>query len=270
MPKLFFSDIDGTLLRSDGTISTNLRNAFAEMAAQGHGLILTSGRPLASIRGISEMLGTKFPYSYIIANNGCQIYDCNQKKTIYEKRLGLELVDRAQKLADEMHIHLQTYNENAIICEKEDAEILTYTQKIKIPILYTSSYTTALEKPPYKMLAIHLDNPKALDTYRKAVEHELGTDVQTMLSNPRYLEIIHAKASKGNALRFLCNYLNVPICDTLAAGDSENDISLFQAAGTGYAMANSDDNVKSSAAHVTALDNDHDGILEIIQKHILV
>ena len=99
MTKLLFSDIDGTLLRKDGTISPTLARKLREMGQAGHGMILCSGRPLDGIllvQSYLESLSIHFPYSYVIANNGALVYDCNEKKAVLEDRLPIELLPRAQ------------------------------------------------------------------------------------------------------------------------------------------------------------------------------
>ena len=111
MTKLLFSDIDGTLLRKDGTISPALAGKLREMGQAGHGMILCSGRPLDGIllvQSYLESLSIHFPYSYVIANNGALVYDCNEKKAVLEDRLPIELIPQAQALAKQYHIHLQT------------------------------------------------------------------------------------------------------------------------------------------------------------------
>ena len=98
MTKLLFSDIDGTLLRRDGTISPALAGKLREMGQAGHGMILCSGRPLDGIllvQSYLESLSIHFPYSYVIANNGALVYDCNEKKAVLEDRLPMELIPGA-------------------------------------------------------------------------------------------------------------------------------------------------------------------------------
>ena len=78
-----------------------------------------------------------------------------------------------------------------------------------------------------------------------------------------------SSAGKGNGIRFLAEYLHVPMSHTYAAGDAENDISMLEAAGTGIAMANATEAVKQAADIVTADDNNHDGLLPIIQSNFI-
>jgi hypothetical protein len=74
--------------------------------------------------------------------------------------------------------------------------------------------------------------------------------------------------SKGAAVHWLCNYLDIPIENSVAAGDSENDISMIEAAGTGCAMQNATEACKNAADYITKLDCNHSGVAEIIEKFL--
>ena len=266
--KLFFSDIDGTLLRSDGTISDTLADALRSLAASGHSLILTSGRPLHSIMGVQEYLnqtlGLSFDDSFIIANNGALIYDCAAGKPVFEKTIPMEDVDILQHAAQQLGIHIQTYTKDAIVCRQQSEEINYYRRRIKLPLLTGEKFTDILSEEPYKMLAISLSGIQQLLPLKDYIETSLPDRVQAIFSIDHYMELIHKDAGKGKALAYLCDYLSVPLKNSFAAGDSENDISMLRAAGCGYAMACGDDRVKSSADRITSLDCEHDGLLEII------
>lgn len=269
MAKLFFSDIDGTLLRSDGSISEALRNGFQKMAGQGHSLVLTSGRPLSGTLNIYNKIAVAFPHAYLICNNGCLVYDHHAGHTIYENRIPRELVDQIAALAKQMHFHIQAYTEDSIVCEKETPELHYYTSRVHMPVIFCHPLSSALTKSPYKMVAISLKGSDALTGLKQKIDETFGTQITSTFSSPGYLDIIPQNVSKGNALSFLCSHLGISPADTFAAGDSENDISMIQAAGMGFAMQDAEDIVKSSADKITTLDCNHDGILEIIQNYII-
>ncbi len=265
MPKLLFCDIDGTLVRSDGTISDRVRGLLEEMAAQGHGFILTSGRPLSSILKVRDYINIDFPHSYIIANNGGLIYDCNTGKSVFEARLPFRLIDELQAVAEELQIHIQTYTEHEIVCRRETPETRKYAARIKMPVIYSDRLSAPLTIEPYKMLALSLAGSEPLMPLKHRMERDYSDVINPMFSQIGYLEILPKAASKGNALRFLCQHLSVPVENSYAAGDSENDIAMLSAAAKSYAMANGDETVKSSAAFITALDHEHDGIAEVLE-----
>lgn len=266
MTKLLFCDIDGTLVRPDGTISDRVRSLLMQSADAGHGFILTSGRPLSSILKVRDYIDISFPHSYIIANNGGLIYDCNAGKPIYEATLSFSLIDRLQTMAEEMQIHIQTYTKDSIVCRRDTEEVRAYASRIKMPVVLSDCLSAQLTDQPYKMLALSLDGSETLMPLKHRIEQELGDTLQAMFSQNGYLEILPKEASKGNALRFLCEHLSIPVSASYAAGDSENDIAMLEAAGSSWAMQNGDEKVKSSAAFITALDHEHDGIAEVLEN----
>ena len=86
---------------------------------------------------------------------------------------------------------------------------------------------------------------------------------------PLDLEIFAKEAGKGNGLRFLCDYLNVPVVNSIAAGDAQNDISMLEAAGLSVAMCNGDEDIKAMADVVTKRDNHECGLADVVYEFIL-
>jgi len=84
-------------------------------------------------------------------------------------------------------------------------------------------------------------------------------------SIPNNIEINDESANKGNGLKFLAEFLGVPIEDTIAFGDGLNDLSMIKTAGLGIAMENSCHELLDCADSVT-LDCDNDGVAEGIMK----
>jgi hypothetical protein len=126
-------------------------------------------------------------------------------------------------------------------------------------------YLSHLDKEPGKCLAIGLTDLPRLEEFKQALEGALSSRVQVMYSNPNYLEIIPADSGKGTGVKWLCDYLHIPLSRSLAAGDEANDISMLEAAGTGIAMANARDAVKEIADIITPADNNHDGLVPLLQ-----
>ena len=123
------------------------------------------------------------------------------------------------------------------------------------------------EDEPAKLIAIDSKDHSHLEKLRIEIEKKFGNQLTVLFSNKYYLEIFNINSGKGNAVIKLCNILKVPIKNSLAAGDQENDISMIKAAGIGIAMINGADEVKKIADIVTKKDNDNDGLVEfILQK----
>ncbi len=278
--KILFTDLDGTLLTSDKTISERTRARLLDMIREGYSLALASGRPLESILEVLDRLDIKEEVGkmqadgaggiYITAYNGAMLYDCMKDELISESCVSAEAVQRIFDMARERGIHVHTYADGArIVSIAEDKELAYYRQYIHLPYAVTERPKEFLSHEAYKLVAIDLENRERLEDFRRAVEaSELGEGLTCAFSNNSYLEIYNKDAGKGNALIKLCRELNILIRNAAAAGDEENDISMIEAAGTGAAMANAGPKLKACADYVTKWDNDNDGIAEIIDLFV--
>lgn len=264
--KLLFTDLDGTLLNNDSLVSAGTKAFLDEFLAAGNKLILSSGRPRDSVLEVKNDAGLDQPGILLICSNGTQVYDCDSRQTIMEKRLPLPYISYLQKQAEKHGLHIQTYRADAIVSPAEDAEIAFYRRRIHMPLVVSPDLTDALTEEPFKMLAISLDAPDKLEAFRHGISDWAQGRIQTIYSNDMYLELFRHDAGKGNAVRFVCDYFGAPLSDAFAAGDADNDISMLEAAGTGIAMRNATDKVKKAADVITDLDNDHDGLADMMRK----
>lgn len=264
--KLLFTDLDGTLLNNDSKVSAYTKAFLDEFLAAGNKLILSSGRPLNSVLEVKNDAGLTQKGIFLICNNGTLVYDCDNECPILEKRLPRVYVSYLQEQAKKYDLHIQTYRDDTIISPADDDEIKYYRRRIHLPLIVSPNLENALTKDPYKMLAISLDNFDKLEAFRKSISDWARNKIQTIYSNDMYLELFDWNAGKGNAVRFVCDYFGVPLSDAYAAGDADNDISMIEAAGTGIAMANATDQVKKYADVITDLDNDKDGLADMMKK----
>lgn len=269
--KILFSDMDGTLLLSNSTVSPAMKEGIGRMTAAGNSLVLSSGRPLPSILEVCELCDLTFPNMYIISNNGAVVYDCDHRKNILEYRIGQSDIATIVGLAKEAGIHIHGYTENEIVCYHDNAELQFYTRRIHIPLKCVDDIAAALPHGSYKLQMIHLTDRSVLERFRDILlaSEELKGKIQAFFSNDQYLEILPAEANKGTAIRFVTEFLGVAPSNTFAAGDAENDIPMLDAAHIGVAMQNASASVKGHADIITAKTNDEDGLLEIIEKYFV-
>lgn len=262
-----FTDMDGTLLLSDSTVSADMKNALDKAVASGHRLVLTSGRPLHSIKERIVKLGFNYPNSYIISYGGALIYDCEADKIIQSLKVPSDAIRGISALCAEAGIHVQGYTDDEIVGLCEDEELAYYRKRVNMPFRQVSDLANFLIGGSSKLQIIHLTDHEKLTALRDKIIAQFGDSVDTFFSSPRYLEILPKGASKGNAVKFMTGYLSIPRSHSFAAGDEDNDISMIKAAGHGVAMANASEEVKAAADIVTVNDNNHDGLLEILDKY---
>ena len=248
--KIFFTDMDDTLLNSEKQVTKENMDAISEALAAGHKIVFNTGRPLSGFLPILKELGLDREGCYAIAFNGGLIYDCAAKKTLYRRTIPLEYA--------------------RVIFEKtQGEETRIYTQAIHIPVVEDPLLPEHLAKEPCKMIVIDLHDRAKMDAYRAAMEPWAKGKISMFYSSPHYLEHVPEHVSKGHAVKKLCELLQIPLANTVAAGDQENDISMIEAAAVGAAMKNATDAVKASADYITENDCNHSGVAEILRKFIL-
>ncbi|MBR1854831.1 MAG: Cof-type HAD-IIB family hydrolase [Lachnospiraceae bacterium] len=264
---LLFTDMDGTLLLNNSTVSDTMREALNRMTAAGHHLILSSGRPLPSILEVREKERIAYPNMLIMSNNGALVYDCDRDEAIYENRIAQSDIAYIIAQAEKRSLHIHGYTTKEIVCHGMNAELAFYTNRIHMPLRCVDDIAAALPQGSFKLQCIHLTDKAVLEAFRESLLDFCDDRIQMIFSNEQYLEILPAHAGKGNALHFITDFLHTPLSHTFAAGDAENDISMLLAAGTGIAMANAQEAVKKAAHIITRKSNDENGLLEILEKY---
>ncbi len=261
-----FTDMDGTLLRNDSTISPELRDELRRMTASGHRLILSSGRPLPAITQVLETAGlTDCGNTYIISNNGALIYDWSHHTPLQKLLLAPDTIREIIALADCDGLHIHGYTDTEIVCRRPNEELAFYRRRIHMPLLCVEDIATALPQGCCKLQCISLNNHPALEAFREKLQQIYGDRIRVFFSNANYLEILPAGADKGRALCFLADSFPMPLSHTYAAGDEENDIPMLEAAGTGIAMQNAAPAAKRVATVITEKTNDEDGLLPFVR-----
>ena len=266
--KLFFTDLDGTLLNHEGKISEATKNVLDRWILTGNKLILSSGRPLNSILEVKHDAELNYPGMLIIANNGSLIYDCDSETVLQRIDIPFDHVKYILDTAKKLGVHCQTYTDTHIVCEQYNEELEFYVNRIHLPCIISSDVVGELTIPPLKLLAIDIHNFDNLEALRKELLPWAEGKIEMLYSSTRLLEFIHADSGKGNAVRTICKMFNVPIEDSLAAGDMNNDLSMIEAAGIGIAMKNAMPKLKEMADIVTDEDNEHDGLVTVLEKYL--
>lgn len=266
---LLFLDLDGTLLNDKKEITPGNRAALNAALERGHGVIITTGRPLKSAMAHAKKLQLDKPGCYLVAYNGAVIYDWEKGAQMYNRSLSYEIINRVFDYVNTTGIHVQTYDTWDVLVERRcDNEIVRRYCDGTIGFRVIEDVHTDLTEEPVKILVIDFDNKAALESIQTWVHTNMAEDVECFFSSNAYLEIVPRNIRKGEAVKMLCKLLDVPVANAVAVGDEANDLSMIVEAGIGVAMCNGIPTVKAAANYITHNDNNHDGVAEVVEKFL--
>lgn len=267
--RILFTDLDGTLLNDAKEVTPGNQAAIDEALKKGHKIVVTTGRPLASARVGAANAGLVKEGCYVICFNGGMIYDPYHEKIVYGKTFSKETAVEIIKEAVKRNLHIQGYADTHIVALKENVELETYGKLNRLSYEIVNSAEEMVPCDPYKLIAICSDDKGKNDRFQEEVLQSRSEIVDSFFSNDAYLEIVPKGVSKGEAVRWFCDYMNIPIENSVAAGDAQNDVEMLKAAHVGAVMCNAFPGIAEYGNYITEHDNNHDGVAEIIRKFIL-
>lgn len=266
MFKMLALDLDGTLLNLDHEISTKNKASIKSLREKGIKVIFASGRELTSILPYSTELEIK---DYLISLNGAIISDYTGENIIHEENIESEVAKYIVKTCEEKDICSVVFVRNTLYVSTLDDERIKLFQKYSnSDLVVVGNVYDFLEKNKLwnsigKIL--QSDDNEILNNLKEDIKDKFREKVVSEFSLPFFLETYCNKVSKGSALARIAREYGVDMCEVIAIGDSENDISMIERAGLGVAMANALDIVKEKADIIT-LSNGEDGVSHIIEK----
>lgn len=264
--KILFLDLDGTLLNDKKEVTPGNLAAIRGALARRHKIALASGRATVSVENVAKGMGLTEEGCYALTYNGACIYDLHRRADVFRQTLSMEAVKTILGEAERFGIYAHTYLGSKILTAHNTKELTAYSGSTLMDYRVVDDVCAHLTREPEKILVIDYDSRQHLLDFQSMVMERVRGKAESFFSCAYYLEFVSPGVSKGNAVRRLCRSLGIPIENSIAAGDAENDISMLQAAGTGAVMKNADPSMRAFGDYVTEHDNNHDAVAEIIRK----
>ena len=268
-------DLDGTLLNSKKTCSLRTQNAVQAVLKTGRKVCFVTGRGVVDTAPFAQQCGLT---EHLITANGAYIWDIQDQQCIKQTGLDADIVDYTIQIGRSQKMFLWLFAPHNVHCETSD---YLYQAVINKYPDFTSDHCnldTIDNKSVLKSLFI-LQLDKALEI-KEQLHQKYGDRIHMIINSTHtddpddatkelvYLEILHSESNKGNALQHLCEYYKIPLTNTIAFGDEDNDIEMLQIAGIGVAMANANKSILDVAQYKT-LSNDEDGVADFLEKYLL-
>ena len=267
--KLIAFDLDDTLFNAKKEITPRTLSALERAASMGVELVPATGRFWHAVP--ENVKALKFVH-YAITLNGAEIFDVREKKSLGKFEIDLRRAETMCRVFDDLPVLYDFVADGLGYMKREHYERLS---EVTIGD-WQKKIIQDLRKPVDDIIAamknFHGVQKMQIYTLDKTLRADLLKALPKVFpgilftsSVPNNIEINDINANKGRALKFIADYVNIPIASTMAFGDGLNDTYMISAAGVGVAMGNACDELKDIADYVTASCND-DGIAEGISK----
>jgi len=258
LPRLVATDLDGTLLDSEGRVTPRTRKALDELDRRGVPVVFVTGRPIRWMESLWEAVGG---HGLAICSNGGIVYD-----------VGSHSVQRAHTIDPEIALRVAEVLRKAIPGTTFALEKTTgfareerfggrHREPLGIPI---GPLDRILDHTVVKLLALHEElAPEAY--WRQVVELVQDLVTPTWSSTFALVEMSRKGVTKASALEHLAAEMGVLAADVIAFGDMPNDIPMLQWAGASYAMADAHPAARAVARH-QAPPHDEDGVAQVLEQ----
>ncbi|MGH2559193.1 MAG: HAD family hydrolase [Thermomicrobiales bacterium] len=261
--RLIASDLDGTLLRSDRTVSDRTRAALRCVREAGIVVVLATARPPYTTRLIARDAGVG---GLAICSNGALIYDLDRDVVVRQTPL---LAKAARRLVAALRLALPgvcfaCVQGTAFAAEPDYvASARTQDHGRLLETVQLGDALDLLTTTTTKLIVRHVNHgPDEL----VAIVRELDVDgLEITHSNAPFVEVFATGVTKAWALASLCADLGIEAQEVVAFGDAPNDIALLRWAGHGVAVANAHPSVIDEVDEVTR-SNDEDGVAIVLER----
>ncbi|MEU1122929.1 HAD family hydrolase [Streptomyces sp. NPDC005899] len=257
---LVATDLDGTLLRSDDTVSARTRTALTRAASAGAPHLIVTGRPVPGIRALLADLSYE---GLAVCGQGTQVYDAGSARMLSSRTLDRELADTALgKIEAEVGPVFAAVDQDGTEGRTliEPGYLMPHPT---LPAQRTGHRRELWEAPVIKVLVRH---PRLTDDELAAAARAVVGDLATVtMAGPGTVELAPHGVDKGTGFGLAAEILGRDPAGAVAFGDMPNDLPMFRRSGHRVAMAGAHPELRAAADEIT-LSNDDDGVAVVLER----
>ncbi|MEU9370036.1 Cof-type HAD-IIB family hydrolase [Streptomyces avermitilis] len=253
------TDLDGTLLRSDLTVSERTRRALDLVAESGAHHMVVTGRPAVACKQLLDVLGYR---GLAVCGQGAQLYDAGADRLLasvsLDRDLARTVVDRVEAVLGRLELGIVTSPP-----ESRFKVTPAFGERVRHGWDVTTDrellWTSEIDK-----LILH--HPDVDEDELACTARQLMGDVVTVVHSVKgMVEVLPPGTDKGTGVARAARLLGFTGMDTIAFGDMPNDIPLLAWAAHGVAVGNGHHELRAMADEVAPA-NDEDGVATVLER----
>ena len=269
MIRLLATDLDGTLLRSDGTVSARTRAVIERAADVGFPVVMVTGRPIRWLPVVAAATGLR---GVAVAANGALLYDLDRDEIVAEHPLTPDVMAVVAGLLRDAFPRVRFAAEYGFdfAYEKQyehEWEIEpAVDRRGSAPVVTVGDLTEIIARPAVKLLARNPD--ENTDSFLYDVTEIVGDRASVTRSGTSSLvEIAAPGVTKATGLAAVAAELGIEAADIAAVGDMPNDVAMLRWAGHSFAVGNAHTDAVHAADTVLGT-NDEDAVARLLQQFL--
>jgi Cof subfamily protein (haloacid dehalogenase superfamily) len=257
---LVVSDVDGTLLTKDKTLTERAARAAQRLHEAGIAFTITSSRPTIGMRFLVEPLDITLPVGPF---NGSSIVDVDMKP-IEQSLIPTTAAERALSVLNQFGVDIWLFTNDAWLTKHPDGPYVPNEKRaIRADPTIISDFAPYLSGA-CKIVGSSRDF-ELLVRCESAMHDALGTEATAVRSQDYYLDVTPPGHDKGTFVTALAKRLGVPLDAVATIGDMHNDVAMFKVSGLSIAMGNASNEVKRFANRITT-SNEDDGFANAMEQ----
>nr|WP_315202528.1 Cof-type HAD-IIB family hydrolase [uncultured Flavobacterium sp.] len=261
--KVVISDLDGTLLNSDHTISAYTKSVFQELHKQNYLIIVATGRHHLDAMAIVNNLD--FPV-YLVTSNGARIHS-PERQLLYSFDMNGESVKSVLALDIDPEITTVLFRETVWQTSKTNNKLNAFQKDLVYPPQVVN-FAELDDFNAIKIFFTHDDHQKLVDLKAKILENHLD-EFSHAFSLPICLEFMDKSVDKSVAIGKILEKEGYSFEETITFGDGFNDEKMLEATGIGLIMGNAPENLKSKLPHLEVISsNNEDGVARYLTLNL--
>lgn len=271
MIKMIISDIDGTLVKDDKSISENTKKTILNWIASGNPFAIATGR----MHGAGRIITQKLDYDgFLISCNGAVVKHLQTGAVIQAIEIPKQAIFQVVAICKKHDAYFHLYNSESIFAEKREHLALKYAQGMdalppsyRFKVEFLDDVTHIIADTPIYKIGLYSEIPEVFKRVMDEI-NALGT-LETCKSLETSFDCMAKGVSKATGIQALCDHFGLSREHVIAFGDNENDADMIRYSGIGVAMENATDALKKEADYVT-LSNEEDGIVFALKHFQLI
>lgn len=250
---LICTDLDGTLLKNDKSVSEENIEAIEYFKREGGYFTFVTGRMANFIDDAARKIKPNVPIGCI---NGGGLYDYENKKYIWTSVMPDEILEMIRCIDEKLpDVGIQVCTFEKTYFSKDNVAMQKF-REMTHAVNYVCHYTAI--KEPIAKIVFASDKEEEIEMIEKELKSHPSADKFDFIRSEKILyEILPKGIGKGTSVTKLCQHLNIDNRKTIAIGDYNNDISMFKAAGIGIAVSNACEEALSEADYITVSNEEH-------------